>query len=89
MRYITVSRCTCPQLGGRKHAAFDIMVPSPLTPSILTAAGLSEGDAAVEAEARKHRISDSDWCASHFQGSSASHLAVFTSCHNKHACTAG
>ena len=36
-----------------KHAAFDITVTSPLTPSILTAARVSEGAAAEEAEARK------------------------------------
>ena len=42
-----------------KHADFDIMVTSPLIPSILTAASLSEGAAAEEAETRKHKISDS------------------------------
>ena len=39
-----------------KHAAFDIMVTSPLIPSIQIAASLSEGAAAVEAETRKHKI---------------------------------
>ena len=43
----------------RKHAAFDIMVTSPLIPSILTAASLSEGAAAEEAETRKPEINDS------------------------------
>ena len=37
-----------------KHATFDITVTSPLIPSILTAASLSEGAAAEEAETRKH-----------------------------------
>ena len=41
-----------------KHAAFDIMAASPLIPSILTAASLSEGAAAEEAETRKHKIYD-------------------------------
>ena len=41
-----------------KHAALDITVTSPLIPSILTAASLSEGAAAQEAEARKHRAND-------------------------------
>ena len=41
-----------------KHAALDITVTSPLIPSILTAASLSEGAAAEEAEARKHRAND-------------------------------
>ena len=36
-----------------KHAAFDITVTSPLIPSIITAASLSE-----EAETRKHKIND-------------------------------
>ena len=40
------------------HAAIDIVVTSPLIPSILTAAGLSEGAAAEKAEARKHRAND-------------------------------
>ena len=42
----------------RKHAALDITVTSPLIPSILTAASLSEGAAAEEAETRKHKIND-------------------------------
>ena len=42
----------------RKHAAFDITVTSPLIYSILTAASLSEGAAAEEAETRKHNIND-------------------------------
>ena len=42
-----------------KHAALDITVTSPLIPSILTAASLSEGAAAEEAEARKHRATPS------------------------------
>ena len=42
----------------RKHAAFDITVTSLLIPSILTAASLSEGAAAKEAETRKHKIND-------------------------------
>ena len=46
----------CLQL--REHAAFDIMVTSPLIFSILTAAKLSEGAAAEEAETRKHKIND-------------------------------
>ena len=37
-------------IGRGKHAAFDITVTSPLIPSILTAASLSEGAAAKEAE---------------------------------------
>ncbi|KAL5500007.1 hypothetical protein EMCRGX_G011492 [Ephydatia muelleri] len=41
-----------------KHAALDITVTSPLIPSILTAASLSEGAAAEEAEVRKHRAND-------------------------------
>ena len=41
-----------------KHAALDITVTSPLIPSILTAASLSEGAAAEEAEARKHRANN-------------------------------
>ena len=41
-----------------KHAALDITVTSPLIPSIRTAASLSEGAAAEEAEARKHRAND-------------------------------
>ena len=41
-----------------KHASFDITVTSPLIPSILTAASLSEGAAAKEAETRKHKIND-------------------------------
>ena len=41
-----------------KHAALDITVTSPLIPSILTAASLSEGAAVEEAEARKHRAND-------------------------------
>ena len=41
-----------------KHAALDITVTSPLIPSILTAASLSEGAAVEEAEARKHRTND-------------------------------
>ena len=41
-----------------KHAALDITATSPLTPSILTAASLSEGAAAEEAEARKHGVND-------------------------------
>ena len=46
-------------LGERgKHAALDITVTSPLIPSILKAASLSEGAAAEEAEARKHRAND-------------------------------
>ena len=36
----------------------DMMVTSPLIPSILTAASLSEGAAAEEAETRKHTIND-------------------------------
>ena len=40
-----------------KHAALDTTVTSPLIPSILTAASLSEG-AAVEEEVRKHRAND-------------------------------
>ena len=39
-----------------KHAAFDITLTSPLIPSILTAASLSEGAAAEET--RKHKIID-------------------------------
>ena len=35
-----------------KHAALDITVTSPLIPTILTAASLSEGAAAEEAEVR-------------------------------------
>ena len=53
-----------------KHAAFDIMVTSPLIPSILTAASLSEGAAAEEAETRKPKINDSKcWagCIQHTQ----------------------
>eukprot|EP00731_Ephydatia_muelleri_P017587 Em0010g685a len=41
-----------------KHAALDITVTSPLIPSILTAASLSEGAAVEEAEVRKHRAND-------------------------------
>ena len=41
-----------------KHAAFNITVTSPLIPSILTAASLSEGVTAEEAEVRKHRAND-------------------------------
>ena len=41
-----------------KHAALDITVTSPLIPSILTAASLSEEAAAEEAEVRKHRAND-------------------------------
>mgnify|MGYP003460779833 FL=1 len=41
-----------------KHAALDITVTSPLIPSILTAASMSEGAAAEEAEVRKHRAND-------------------------------
>eukprot|EP00731_Ephydatia_muelleri_P006859 Em0003g1107a len=41
-----------------KHAALDITVTSPLIPSILTAASLSEGAAAEEAEVRKRRAND-------------------------------
>ena len=41
-----------------KHAALDITVTSPLIPSILTVASLSEGAAAEEAEAWKHRAND-------------------------------
>ena len=41
-----------------KHAALDITVTSPLIPSILTAACLSEGAEAEKAEARKHRAND-------------------------------
>ena len=41
-----------------KHAALDSTVTSPLIPSILTAASLSEGATAEEAEARKHRAND-------------------------------
>ena len=41
-----------------KHAALDITVTSPLIPSILTAASLSEGAAAEEAEAMKHKAND-------------------------------
>ena len=41
-----------------KHTALDITVTSPLIPSILTAASLSEGAAAKEAKARKHRVND-------------------------------
>ena len=41
-----------------RHCALDITVTSPLIPSILTAASLSEGAAAEEAEARKHRAND-------------------------------
>ena len=40
------SGCTCPQLGEKEHAAFDITVTSLLIPSILTATSLSEGSAA-------------------------------------------
>ena len=40
------------------QASFDIMGTSPLIPSILTAASLSEGVAAKEAETRKHKIND-------------------------------
>ena len=43
---------------GGKHAAFDITVTSPLIPSILTAASLSEEAAAEEAETRNHKIND-------------------------------
>ena len=42
-----------------KHAAFDITVTSPLIPSVLTAACLSEVAAAEEAETRRHKINDS------------------------------
>ena len=41
-----------------KHAALDVTVTSHLIPSILTAASLSEGAAAEEAEVRKHRAND-------------------------------
>ena len=41
-----------------KHAAIDTTVTSSLIPSILTAASLSEGAAAEEAEVRKHRAND-------------------------------
>eukprot|EP00731_Ephydatia_muelleri_P000760 Em0001g760a len=41
-----------------KHAVLDITVTSPLIPSILTAASLSEGAAVEEAEVRKHRAND-------------------------------
>eukprot|EP00731_Ephydatia_muelleri_P014233 Em0007g1543a len=41
-----------------KHAALNITVTSPLIPSILTAASLSEGAAAEESEVRKHRAND-------------------------------
>ena len=44
--------------GRRKLAAFEITVTSPLIPSILTAANLSEGGAADEAETQKHKIND-------------------------------
>ena len=42
-----------------KHAAFDITVTSLLFPSLLTAASLSKGAAAKEAETRKHKFNDS------------------------------
>ena len=41
-----------------KHAAFAIMVTSPLILLILTASSLSEGAAAEEAETRNHKIND-------------------------------
>ena len=53
-----------------KHAALDITVTSPLIPSILTAASLSEGAAIEEVEARNHRANDPKlgWvCISHLQ----------------------
>ena len=73
-----------------KHAALDITVTSPLIPSILTAASLSEGAAAEEAEARKHRANDPKcselgWVciplAVETFSRLASHLAIITSSH--------
>ena len=41
-----------------KFATFDITETSPLIPLVLTAASLSEGATAKEAETRKHKIND-------------------------------
>ncbi|KAL5502074.1 hypothetical protein EMCRGX_G008791 [Ephydatia muelleri] len=67
-----------------KHAALDITVTSPLIPSILTAASLSEGAAVEEAEVRKHRANDPK-CSE--LGWVSSHLAIITSSHKSKVLT--
>ncbi|KAL5469490.1 hypothetical protein EMCRGX_G030747 [Ephydatia muelleri] len=84
-----------------KHAALDITVTSPLIPSILTAASLSEGTAVEEAEVRKHRANDPKcselgWVCTYGNWGReaqstfsrlASHLAIITSSHKSKVLT--